>query len=190
MEHHIYDQQFFANTNKLETASAPALAHIIAKHFTFQSVIDIGCGIGIYLREFEKLGKEVIGYDGAAAAIEDSLIGNKIQLHDLTTPLMLDREFDLCLCLEVAEHLPATAAPTLINTLTVLAPTIIFSAAIPGQGDAAIGHINEQPHEYWIKLFVERGYQFQQDLSLTIREELRQADIVWWLVQNLMVFKK
>ncbi len=35
-----------------------------------------------------------------------------------------------------------------METLVVLAATVILTAATPGQGGA--GHINEQHHQYWI----------------------------------------
>ncbi|MDP3899715.1 MAG: methyltransferase domain-containing protein [bacterium] len=87
VETHIYDQRFFANTLELEGPSAQAVAAILIKHFTPGSIIDIGCGNGIYLREFEKNKIEILGYDGAPAAIEHSLVGDKVKLHDLCEPL-------------------------------------------------------------------------------------------------------
>ena len=42
--------------------------------------------------------------------------------HDLTMPIHLERRFDLVLCLEVAEHLPADSAPTLVDSLVGLGP--------------------------------------------------------------------
>ncbi len=190
VETHIYDEQFFKNTQTFESDSAKAFADIITHEFSFNSVIDIGCGVGIYLKEFAVSGKKVLGYDGAPAAVAGSLVGDKIQLHDLTTPLHIDRRFDLCMCIEVAEHLPPESATTLVDSLVSLSDTVIFTAAIPGQGNRDIGHINEQPHEYWIAHFSERGYVYDQQTSDKIRTQLKDADVVWWIVQNFMVFKK
>lgn len=33
---------------------------------------------------------------------------------------------------------------------------MLFSAATPGQG--GYRHVNEQPHEYWLNRFEDRGY--------------------------------
>ena len=54
----IYDDKFFQNTLKFEQRSAKVAVDIILKYFLPKSVIDIGCGIGIYLSEFEKKTKE------------------------------------------------------------------------------------------------------------------------------------
>lgn len=190
VETHIYDDFFFDNTKRLEQDSAKMFADIVLRHFSFSSVIDIGCGIGIYLREFEKNGKEILGYDGAPAAIKKSLVGDKIKLHDLSTPLILDKKFDLCLSIEVAEHLPPEAADTFVNTLVNLSDTIIFTAAIPGQADRELGHINEQPHEYWIEKFEVRGFVFNKELSAQLRQEMKERGVIWWIVNNLMIFRK
>lgn len=190
VETNIYDDTFFKNTQKFENDSAQKFVDIICRYFSFSSVIDVGCGIGIYLKEFERLGKEIFGFDGAPAALTNSLIGNKIKIHDLTTPLLLNRTFDLCLCMEVAEHLPKEAAEILVDSLTRLSSTIIFTAATPGQGSREIGHVNEQPHQYWIDLFRKKGYVYEEKMSLRIRSELKENEVIWWIVNNFMVFRK
>ncbi len=190
VETHIYDSNFFDNTKKFEADSAKAFVNSIVNHLSFSSVVDIGCGVGIYLAEFKKIGKEVLGYDGAPAAIHGSLVGDNIKLHDLSLPLHVDKKFDICLCMEVAEHLPESAAETLVDTLTGLSDTIIFTAATPGQGSREIGHINEQPHEYWIKFFATKNFTFEKELSFSIRHELNETGVVWWIAKNFMLFKR
>ncbi len=185
----IYDQKFFSNTIKFEAESAKAFVSILIKHFTPKSVIDIGCGNGIYLAEFKKLGVEILGYDGAPAAIENSLVHEKIKLHDLCQPLKLNRSFDLCLCLEVAEHLEENCANTLIDTLTKLSDTLIFTAATPGQGPVSIGHINEQPPQYWQEKFQRKNFILNTVLTEKIKKEMSDQNIVWWLTKNLMIFQ-
>lgn len=186
----IYDQKFFANTLKFEVQSAKAFTNILIKYFAPKAVIDIGCGLGIYLAKLAKNGVDVLGYDGAPAALAASLVGDKIKLHDLCQPLKLNRQFDLCLCLEVAEHLEEACAPILINTLVNLSPTVIFTAATPGQGPVSIGHINEQPHEYWQKLFAQKNFILNRKLTEKIKKEMAEKKVVWWLAKNLMIYEK
>lgn len=190
VDEYIYDKRFFENTLKLEAPSARAFVRIIVEHFKPDSVIDIGCGIGIYLKEFEKLNVEILGFDGALEAVKHSLVGDKIQLQDLSKPLELSRRFDLCLCVEVAEHLPKTSENTLINSLIRLSDTLIFTAATPGQGDLSIGHINERPHAYWKATFRKQGFNFKSKLTEKIREEMIKKKVVWWVTKNLMIFQK
>jgi len=190
VETYIYDRKFFKNTIALEGSSAKAAASILIKYFHPQSVIDIGCGPGIYLKEFAVRGVKVIGYDGSPTAKKESPMAAKIKIHDLCRPLALKKQFDLCLCFEVAEHLPAKCAPTLINTLTKASSLIIFTAATPGQGPRSIGHINEQPKEYWIKKFRTKNFGLDQKLTAKIKKEMKEKNVVWWIVKNLMVFRK
>lgn len=186
----IYDQQFFDNTVKLENQSAKAVVEIMIKHFAPKSVVDIGCGAGIYLAEFLKNDVAVTGFDGSPAAQVASLVGDKIKLHNLCQPLKLNHQFDLCLCLEVAEHLEETCADKLINTLANLSKTIIFTAATPGQGPISIGHINEQPPAYWQKKFEQKNFLIDKQLTEKIRREMIEQNVVWWLTKNLMILKK
>jgi len=185
----IYDKKFFDNTLKFESQTAQVFVNILIKYFAPKSVIDIGCGCGIYLKEFEFRNVEILGYDGSPAALRNSLVGDKIKLHDLCQPLELSRQFDLCLCLEVAEHLRETCAPTLINTLTGLSSTIIFTAATPGQGPKSIGHINEQPPKYWQEEFKRRNFWLNNNLTKIIKQEMAEQNIIWWLVKNLMIYE-
>jgi len=190
VETNIYDRRFFKNTIALESSSAKAVVNILIKHFHPKSVIDIGCGPGIYLKEFASKSVKVIGYDGSPAAKKESGVAKKIKIHDLCQPLPLKKQFDLCLCFEVAEHLPASCAPTLINTLTKASPLIVFTAATPGQGPRSIGHINEQPQAYWIKKFRAKNFQLNRKLTAKIRKEMKAKKVVWWITKNLMIFKK
>ncbi|PIT94174.1 hypothetical protein COU00_00285 [Candidatus Falkowbacteria bacterium CG10_big_fil_rev_8_21_14_0_10_43_11] len=186
----IYDTRFFQNTIKLEGPSARAVADILIKYFAPRSVVDIGCGCGIYLKEFLNKGVEILGYDGSPAAVEASLVGNKIKLHDLCEPLVLDKKFDLTLCVEVAEHLPPECADILIETLTDASDTIIFTAATPGQGPRSIGHINEQPPEFWVEKFKAKQFTPDKKLTVKIKKEMEENKVVWWVTKNLMIFKK
>jgi hypothetical protein len=45
---------------------------------------------------------------------------------DLMKSLAFDRTFDLAVCLEVAEHLPASRAAGLVDDLTCMAPCVLF----------------------------------------------------------------
>jgi 2-polyprenyl-3-methyl-5-hydroxy-6-metoxy-1,4-benzoquinol methylase len=190
VEIHIYDERFFKNTIFLESASAKATADVLIKNFLPKEIIDIGCGAGIYLKEFAEQGIKIIGYDGSPDAQKVSLVRKKIKFHDLCKPLSLKKQFDLCLCFEVAEHLPKKYAATLISTLTGLSPLIVFTAATPGQGPRSIGHINEQPYKYWIEKFKNENFQLDKNLTTKIKKEMKKKNVVWWIVKNLMIFKK
>jgi hypothetical protein len=91
--------------------------------------------------------------------------------------------FDLAVCLEVAEHLPASSAEAFVKFLTGLAPVVLFSAAIPGQGGT--NHINEQFLSYWVKLFSQSGYHPLDVIRPIIWNDER---VPFWYRQNIILF--
>ncbi len=102
---------------------------------------------------------------------------------DLSRPLRLERRFDLAVCLEVAEHLPESLAERLVSDLVKLAPVVLFSAAIPGQGGT--GHLNERFPSYWAEHFRKWDYTPIDCL----RSQIWKSDEVdFWYVQNTIVY--
>jgi hypothetical protein len=157
----LYGTKFFVDRSPLVQLSADAVVPVIREVCQPTSVIDFGCGQGEWLAAFEM--EDVLGVD---IAVHDSTIQ-----HDLTRPLRLKGRFDLALCLEVGEHLPESAADTLVDTIAFHADTVVFSAAVPGQ--EGTGHINCQPHEYWHEKFEARGYQTIDVIRPLIRHDDR-----------------
>ncbi len=153
-----YDETFFAYTDEQALRSARALLPVVAQALAPRSVLDVGCGRGGWLAVWKELGAtDVVGVDG------DYVDRNALQIAqgehraaDLAAPLALGRRFDLVQSLEVAEHLPASAAGTFVDSLCAHGDLILFSAAPPGQGGT--GHVNEQPYDYWRRQFAARGY--------------------------------
>ena len=150
-----------------------------------KSVIDVGCGVGSWLAVFRELGvDDVVGVDaGWADKKKLEIPRERFLVFDLKKPFSMDRQFDLVLSLEVAQHLPARCARTFVDSLTSLGPVILFSAAIPFQG--GIHHVNEQWPEYWARYFQDRDYAVIDCL----RKKIWHNDKVeWWFAQNILLF--
>lgn len=142
--------------NRVESVQAVRLGNWLADKLAPNSVIDVGCGPGIYLVPFALRGKRVFGIDACPTGGE-WLRPEQFERVDLRFPYKARMRFDLALCLEVAEHLEAKWAERLVDTLCDCADTILFTGATPGQGGT--NHYNEQPHAYWLDLFATRhGY--------------------------------
>lgn len=156
-----YTPEFYAAVEPDARASAEVFVGHLASIWTPQSVIDVGCGRGVWLAEWAKHGvKDLWGIDGYWVKPEDMLDARiDFTQVDLTRPLpkSLDySKFDLAMSLEVAEHLPESAADTFVDTLCKLSDAVLFSAAFIGQ--AGEHHVNCQLHSYWAAKFAERGY--------------------------------
>lgn len=181
----LYSKDFFEAHRSGARLSAEAIIPIVMELIRPTSVVDVGCGTGEFLEVFRKNGvAEILGIDGAY--IDKSLLAVP-QEHflplDITMPFTLGRTFDLALCLEVAEHLAPNSASDFIESLSRLAPVILFSAAIPFQG--GIHHINEQWPEYWAQLFRERGYLPVDALRKRVWSN---CQIELWYRQNALFF--
>jgi len=167
--------------------AAKVILPIVFKQVQVRSVIDIGCGIGTWLKIATEFGvKDIVGVDGEYVDRDMLLIEESDFIpHDLTTKLDLNKRYDLGICLEVAEHLPENAADILVETITTHADVILFSAAIPGQGGQ--NHINEQWPAYWSEKFRQKGYVMKDFIRPQIWMN-KQVDR--WYRQNLFLVVK
>ena len=155
---HVYDDGFYSWVDRTAERSARAVIPVVAELLRPKSVLDVGCGRGIWLAVWQSESvHDVAGIDGdyvdrsALAIPADCFIAT-----DLTRPFDLGRKFDLVESLEVAEHLPEAAADRFVASLALHGDAILFSAAQPGQGGEH--HINEQRPEYWRTKFGRFGY--------------------------------
>jgi SAM-dependent methyltransferase len=180
----MYDKKFYQTIRQGIQNSAAAVVPVVIESLgqAPRRVIDIGCGEGWWAVEFAKHGSEVIGLDGNYVK---SALGDRYIASDLMTapiPARLFGQFDLAVCLEVAEHLHPNRAASFITELTSLAPVVLFSAAIPGQGGT--GHVNEQWPGYWVKLFAENEFKVTGALRWKIWNDERVEN---WYRQNLLL---
>lgn len=151
------------------------------------SVVDVGCGLGTFLKAFKELGvTNVLGLDGAwvrKELLHKYIAPEEFVETDLEKSIQLNRKFDLAISVEVAEHLSEKRADSFVEDLVKLSDHVLFSAAIPGQGGDH--HINEQWITYWKEKFEKRGYRMLDPF----RHELwYNQDVCWWYRQNLFLF--
>src|SRR4051812_46660340 len=181
-----YDDSFYGYQMEGSVSSARELVPMMYDVFKPASVIDIGCGVGGWLRAFKEICKveDIRGVDGDYVKQENLRIpADKFISYDLTKFYDAGRKFDLSMTLEVGEHLPDQAADDFVKTLVTAARKVVFSAAIPGQGGTF--HINEQYPEYWAEKFAKHGYVAVD----YFRKQIWNNDkIEWWYRQNIFVF--
>ena len=167
---------------------------ILREAFQFyrpQSVIDIGCGIGSWLRAASELGAgDLLGLDGGYVPREKMLISPaNFRSCDLEGQSLKgaasERRFDLVICAEVAEHLPPERAPSFIDELCALGDAVLFSAAVPGQGGT--GHVNLRWPDYWDAHFARNGFACFDNLRPRLWDEPR---VEFWYLQNILFFAR
>lgn len=167
--------------------SASRIVPILVEKFHPRSVLDMGCGKGDWLKVCSALGiDDIVGVDGYNVPKEQLGFSSDKFLHKpLDEPIDLGRKFDICLCLEVAEHIEGSRVSQLFQNLVNHSDIIVFSAAVPGQGGDH--HVNEQPPSYWKALFSEQKYYCQDLIRPLIWED---DEILWWYRQNIFIASK
>ena len=157
------------------------------------SLCDVGGGVGLWVSEFLKIKGDGIGLENVRCLDGDYVKENQLLIPsecfiptDLENRIsMSGRRFDLAMSLEVAEHLSPERADSFVEDLVNLSDTILFSAAVPGQGGTH--HVNEQHMAYWTVKFGEHGYVPFDVIRPEIQDNM---DIPFWYRQNIIVFAK
>jgi len=169
--------------------AAPVLVDaVLSFRSDIRVVSDFGCGTGHFVHAFLERGVAATGYERSeyARRYAADKLGITLNPFDLTEPVDVTDYGDLSMSLEVAEHLPPQLGEALVRVLADTAPLVLFSAAQPGQG--GMGHINEQPLEYWQRQFAGHGFRYLKAESAALRERLRRATLSPWLSGNAMLF--
>ena len=179
-----YDSQFYAGQQEGSLQSArrvlPHLLELVAP----RSIVVVGCGVGTWLKAAAELGvRDLTGLDGAY--VDRAMLQipqDQFTATDLTQPFGVGRTFDAALSLEVAEHLPEASAGSFVDSLTRLAPVILFSAAIPHQMGSH--HINEQWQAWWVERFSRAGYIAVDCMRRRVWDD---PQVEWWYAQNMLL---
>jgi len=179
----------------VSTPEACLEAKVIAQHLVehypeIRNYVDVGCCGGHLVLGLLDAGVSAFGIDALADAHE--CLGAPILLRDATIPLDVTVKADAVICWEMAEHVVETQADGLLANLTQMSDTIFFSAGLPGY-EAAHGHVNCQPAEYWQEKFEKLGYfqdarfdAWRASLRVRIEEHNKKAfnsdgtSYLWW----------
>jgi len=178
----------YTHSSNLHTlAGAQSALPVILDITKAKSLLDVGCGVGIWLKAALSCGiSDIFGVDGVAIPSEQLLVPPSLfRQQDLKQPWNLDRRFEAVLCLEVAEHLDKSFAMVLIKALTTHSDCVVFGAACPGQPGQH--HVNCQWPGYWQKLFNEAGYVCTDEIRWRIWDDER---IEPWYRQNIFVARR
>jgi hypothetical protein len=184
-----YNPVIFEFFHSTATADAPFVIDAMCRTFpAARSWVDVGAGTGAFAAEARRQGLAVQaceqGRNGRRRAQSQGVDSQPFDLAR-TPPADLFTPVDLAYCFEVAEHVPAGLASTLVAFLSSLAPIVVFTAAPPGQG--GIGHINEQPLAYWKQHFAATGKRVDESRTEELASAFARAPSAWFAA-NVLVF--
>lgn len=180
-----YSAEFYRDLDQTSGPSAARVLPLVVSLLPVRSVVDVGCGDGSWLSAFSALGvDDIVGVEGPWISPQQLKIPtDKVRRMRVDQAVRLDRRFDLAMSLEVAEHLPPARAESFVSDLVALAPCVLLSAAIPGQGGHH--HENEQWPSYWAAFFARHGYAAVDCLRPQLWSD---GNVAWWYRQNLILF--
>ncbi len=180
----LYPADFYQHRRAHTAHAARRILDTLPAALPRRTIADIGCGTGTWLAAALELGATAaFGIEGTWVT-PDMLDDARIAF----APQDLEQGFtgprvDLAISLEVAEHLSPARAESFVADLVALAPAILFSAAIPGQG--GVGHLNEQWHSWWAQHFATHGYAAHD----VIRPAIWTDDAIpAWYRQNVVLY--
>jgi SAM-dependent methyltransferase len=154
-----------------------------------KSIVDIGCGLGTFLRVFKERGiNDILGVDGPwcnKSLLFQNIDPSEFREQNFENKLKIDKKYDLAICLEVAEHLTKKRAVTFIEELTSCSDVVLFSAAVPMQGGDH--HYNEQWLSYWKLLFEKYDFEICDCLRPIFWNN---ENVFWWYRQNMVLFTR
>jgi SAM-dependent methyltransferase len=187
-----YNPVIFQHFHEHAVRNAPAVAGALTETFPeARRFADVGSGSGAFAAELLRHGVSVQACEhGRAGRRMAERQGVDVRPFDLMSdpPAKLDAPFDVAYCFEVAEHVPPDLGDRLVAFTASLAPIAVFSAARPGQG--GIGHIHEQPQEYWVERFARVGKTHDAETSARLAERFAAGGVTGdWFSENVMVYR-
>lgn len=188
----LYDPAFFGQWGKSNAEylrSAELVAAAVYEVFRPASLADLGCGCGVYGSLFGGMGVRVLSLDGVLPPPATSF-PVEIVKRDLAAPFGNTwGQFDLALCLEVAEHIPEEFTDVFLKNVTAFSDRLVMSAAPPGQGGHH--HVNERPRRYWAEKLAGLGYAYNRRASGRILKVLEISRPPYmWMANHIGVYEK
>jgi hypothetical protein len=149
----------------------PELWEWVVRTMEIKTVLDLGCGEGHALREFQRLGCTGIGVDGVPQTDPD------IQVWDYTQgPYGGKWDYDLCWSCEFVEHVEEQFVPNFLPDFS-RCKFVLMTHATPGQ--AGYHHVNCQTSDYWQGVLVAIGFSLDPVLTRVTRELTRSNTSPW-----------
>jgi glycosyltransferase involved in cell wall biosynthesis/2-polyprenyl-3-methyl-5-hydroxy-6-metoxy-1,4-benzoquinol methylase len=162
---------------------ADRLAVWIKENLQPNTVLDIGCGPGIYVDSLQQCGVAACGID-----IDDRVHGKE----HLTYQSLFDISNETAhtvICMEVAEHIDSSQEDLIVEkVVSTVAHTLIWTAAAIGQG--GIGHVNCKNKQDWADKLTAAGLTRNYIKEAELIKYASHGYTMGWFVNNLLYFEK
>lgn len=176
----ITDRGIWVQQDVFHYCDQPLCSAIINMFYEVETVIDIGCGNGEYTLNFLNAGINCKGFDGNPCT--PTMTKGLCSVMDFSQPVDLG-QYDLVLCLEVGEHIPAKYEQVLIDNICRSSKEyVVLSWGIEGQD--GWGHVNCQNNDYVINEMNKRGFDYLPEKS----QVLRDAASAYWFKNTTMIY--
>ena len=129
----------------------------------FDSVLDVGCGNGLFLEECIKLGKKAHGVDISEFSLNDASLKSYFTCMDVCND-NLPRGYDLAVSTDMMEHLPESKINFAITNISKSANRLFIIVALYDDNES---HITIKPTEWWTEQFnlVDKNIKFVEQME-------------------------
>lgn len=132
------------------------IADQIVRSLNPRRVLDAGCAKGFLVEALWERGVEAWGIDISEYAIGEVRMDMRPYCRQASLTEPIEGRFDLAVCIEVLEHIPAAESRLVIENLTNAADTILFSSTSTDFNEPT--HVNVRPTIVWLREFAEAGF--------------------------------
>ena len=152
----LYNNKYFRASRPFQTNQA-RINEITEKVFFYnpQTILDVGCGLGVLVRHWRGLGKEAVGIDRAHILKESWWKPEETYfVPGKATKLPFgDKSFDVVFSSDFFEHLPEDEIETVVNEMTRVGKTVLARIAFKADitTKQARYHVTNQTKEWWEK---------------------------------------
>jgi hypothetical protein len=190
----VYDAAYFASVGGLPYRRDDhwlrffgRIADRIVADFAPTTVLDAGCAMGFLVEALRDRGVEAFGFDVSDYALDHVRKDVRPYTWQASITDPLDRDYDLIVCIEVLEHLPAEESDTAIENLCAHSHEILFSSTPDDFREPT--HFNVRPTSHWVGAFARRGFLPDVDYDASYitrwaRRFRRDSEPVWRTVES------
>jgi hypothetical protein len=164
----VYDAHYFSHLYQRSAEWLEffgAIAEKIVSEIRPATVLDAGCALGLLVESLRLRGVQAYGVDVSEFAIRQAHEDVRLYCRVASILEPLPQRYDLIVCLEVMEHLPAHECDRAMANLCRAADDILFSSTPSHYGE--VTHWNVQPPEFWAERFALLGFARDVDFDAT-----------------------